>query len=223
MKIALVYIGLPRFKNIGLENHKSFIDGLKSIADVTVYDYTQPNLDRSTCPTTIPAQIQVWDFYQTLKLIEEDIIIKIRTDVWFAENSANIILEKFNEFIINNLSVLYIGSDDEDPYTESNFFMHQVHVKYPVKDLIIIARKNKLLSYENFLRKSKFDKKQRRGNYLFRYIIADHTNCFNLGTKIFLIRQEYNNYPNDVTVVKDWAVTYKDGLCQYNKWIEAHE
>jgi lipopolysaccharide export system permease protein len=66
-KIAIVYIGLPRFKELGSNNHRHLLNKLNERWDVVEYDFLQPKLDRVDCPfppnDTGAARIQVWDFY----------------------------------------------------------------------------------------------------------------------------------------------------------------
>ena len=210
MKLSLVYIGLPRFEKLGRENHKSFIEKLNDIAEVTVYDYTQPKLDRTECPFDVPSQIQLWDFYKILELVPDNIIIKIRTDIWFTENAVDIIISKIKEFNEKAWDILFISDDHENPNTELNFFIHPTidYKMSSVKDLIVVARKNKILSYDEYFIKSGSVKKIYNGNLLFKCIISNFDQSYNLGTKIFLIKKEYNYYPNDVEIITDWASKY---------------
>ena len=40
-------------------------------------------------------------------------------------------------------------------------------------------------------------------------LISNFDQSYTLGTKIFLIRKEYNYYPSDVEIITDWASAYK--------------
>ena len=210
MKLSLVYVGLPRYEKLGRTNHKSFLKKLNDIAEVTVYDYTQPKLDRTDCPFDVPAQLQLWDFYKILELVPDNIIIKIRTDIWFTDDAVDIIISKIKEFNEKEWDILFIGDDHENPDTELNFFIQPTidYKKSSVKDLIVVARKNKILSYDEYFIKSDSIKNKYNGNLLFKCIISNFDQSYTLGTKIFLIKKEYNYYPSDVEIITNWASAY---------------
>ena len=210
MKLSLVYVGLPRYEKLGRTNHKSFLKKLNDIAEVTVYDYTQPKLDRTDCPFDVPAQLQLWDFYKILELVPDNIIIKIRTDIWFTDDAVDIIISKIKEFNEKEWDILFIGDDHENTDTELNFFIQPTidYKKSSVKDLIVVARKNKILSYDEYFIKSDSIKNKYNGNLLFKCIISNFDQSYTLGTKIFLIKKEYNYYPSDVEIITNWASAY---------------
>ena len=99
-KVALFYIGLVRFEKLGKENHKKLIDILTEAYDLKIYDFTLPNIDRTDCTFEDSGRIQVYDFYTALDQIEEDIVIKFRTDIWLTDSVIDPILTELN-LIVN--------------------------------------------------------------------------------------------------------------------------
>ena len=85
MDIGFVYTGERRFENIGRENHKLLFNALSEFTAFNIYDECKD--DRSNDDFTISAPNQIWDFYKALPKVKEQIVIRMRTDIWFAKSS----------------------------------------------------------------------------------------------------------------------------------------
>lgn len=199
-KIAIVYIGQPRFENIGKNNHKQLIDKLNERWEVVEYNFLQPILDRSDCPfpenDTGAARIQVWDFYKTLDLVEEKIIIKLRSDIWFAQSSINVVITELNLVVSGKQDISYMGCDSSYNFSEK-------YVKMPTKkgkilDLVIIANKNKIRKKEIALANLQEGKLAhlRSGNSTFKVLTTPQTISAKVFCQIYIIRKETDS-PND--------------------------
>ena len=85
MDIGFVYTGERRFENIGRENHKQLFNSLSEFTAFNIYDECKD--DRSNDEFTLSAPNQIWDFYKALPKVKEQIVIRMRTDIWFSKSS----------------------------------------------------------------------------------------------------------------------------------------
>ena len=85
MDIGLVYTGERRFEKIGKENHKLLYNTLSEFTTFNIYDECKD--DRSNDEFTLSAPNQIWDFYKALPKVKEQIVIRMRTDIWFSKSS----------------------------------------------------------------------------------------------------------------------------------------
>ena len=85
MDIGFVYTGERRFENIGKENHKFLYNTLSEFTTFNIYDECKD--DRSNDEFTLSAPNQIWDFYKALPKVKEQIVIRMRTDIWFSKSS----------------------------------------------------------------------------------------------------------------------------------------
>ena len=85
MDIGFVYTGERRYENIGKENHKLLYNALSEFTAFNIYDECKD--DRSNDEFTLSAPNQIWDFYKALPKVKEQIVIRMRTDIWFSKSS----------------------------------------------------------------------------------------------------------------------------------------
>ncbi len=180
--IALFYIGQSRYADIGRSNHEKLLEKLRKNFNVVVYNFTQPILDRAKCPfpenDTGAARIQIWDFYESLKIISERYVIKIRTDVWLTDSGIEVLIEELNDIIAGKQRISYLGMETKNYYKE-------IKLKLPVGkgkivEYIVIADKNYIKNDENSMYELQNGKlsRLRSGNSTWKVIRNSHDIAF---------------------------------------------
>jgi hypothetical protein len=210
--VAVVYIGLPRYESIGRQNHKILLSKLREKYNVVEYNFLQPLLDRSTCPFNPnekgAARIQIWDFYTALDAIQERFVIKLRTDVWFAKSSTQVVLAELENIVAGKHDISYMGLDIIYNPSATNLKMACDNLK--VLDLVILVDRLKIVRKDivfSELQKGKLAA-FKSGNSTWRCIWTNKTRAFIIGCQLYLIRKEYNEFPNDWDVAYDFVHSY---------------
>ncbi len=203
-KIAVVYIGQRKFDTTSRANHDRLFELLRTKYEINVYDFT-----RSGPSTTGPFQssggVQVWDFLQAVKQVNEDIVIKLRTDTWFTNNSMPVILNELDEIVNNNNDVAFMGIDFTNHYDKLHERLDASATK-KVTDFVVIAKRSSL-DTEEFIITRLNGPKHKSGNVMFKYILAPDTRALSVSCQIYLLRKDYQA-PNNWQVYSDWTSEY---------------
>ena len=85
MEIGFLYTGEKRFEKIGRENHKLLYNTLSEFTSFNIYDECKK--DRSNDEFELSAPNQICDFYKALPVVKEQMVIRMRTDIWFSKSS----------------------------------------------------------------------------------------------------------------------------------------
>jgi hypothetical protein len=205
-KVALFYIGQVRFDQLGKENHKKLIDILSEVYDLKIYDFTLPNIDRTNCTFEDSGRIQVYDFYTALDQIEEDIVIKFRTDIWLTDSVIDPILRELNLIVSGDQDLSYMGMaliSGNNEFDSAEYYSYSYRKTGKILDWIIIANRCKLTKKEDafiHITEGKYIKTAGGGNHTYRVLKTPETNTVIVCCQIYLIRKEYDSYPTDVQV-----------------------
>ena len=203
MAIAVVYIGQRKFDKTSTANHQALIELLRTQHTVNVYDFT-----RSEPSTTGPFQssggVQVWDFLQAVKQVKEDIIIKLRTDTWFTNNSMPVILNELDEIVNNNNDVAFMGVDFTNHYDKLHERNDATNKK--VTDFAVIARRSSLDAEESIVTRLN-GPKHKSGNVMFKYILAPDARAVSVSCQMYLLRKDYDA-PSNWQIYSDWTSEY---------------
>lgn len=203
MAIAVVYIGQRKFDATSRTNHDRLLESLRAKYEINVYDFT-----RSGPSTTGPFQssggIQVWDFLQAVKQVEEDIIIKLRTDTWFTTNSMSVVLSELDEIVNGNNDVAFMGVDFTNHYDKLHERSDATNKK--VTDFAIIARRSSLDTEDSIVTRLN-GPKHKSGNVMFKYILAPDARAVNISCQMYLLRKDYD-VPNNWQIYSDWTSEY---------------
>jgi hypothetical protein len=204
MAIAVVYIGQRKFDKTSKANHQALIELLKTQHTVSVYDFTRsgPSIDG---PFTSSGGVQVWDFLQAVKSVDEDIIIKLRTDLWFTTNSMSVVLSELNEIVDGNNDVAFMGVDFTNHYDKLHERIDAAAFK-KVTDFAIIARRSSLDTEESIVTRLN-GPKHKSGNVMFKYILAPDARAVNISCQMYLIRKDYDT-PSNWQVYSEWTSEY---------------
>jgi hypothetical protein len=225
-KLAIFYIGLPRYETIGKQNHQQLIEALKTHWDIVEYNFCFPNIDRSSYPFTEHkkwghGQTQVWDFYTALDSIRETFVLKMRTDVWLAKSSIEYVSNELLNVQNSSKDLIYFGTDERSP----DLHMQRAHYDIPkakVLDLIIAANKTKISSKEDAFVKLSQVKSKNNGNASYTVLIHNPQKTNVVPLKICPIRKEYSNYPTTKQVFLDWVDWFPEddyNALNYKRWL----
>lgn len=203
MAIAVVYIGQRKFDKTSTANHQALIELLKTQHTVNVYDFTRPG-PSTDGPFSSSGGIQVWDFLQAVKSVHEEIVIKLRTDLWFTRNSMSAVLSELNEIINGNNDVAFMGIDFTNHYDKLHERNDAINKK--VTDFAIIARRSSLDVEESIVTRLN-GPKHKSGNVMFKYILAPDARAVSVSCQMYLLRKDYHK-PDNWQIYSDWTREY---------------
>lgn len=215
MAIGIIQIGLKRFYETTKENHKKLYDILNTKYGINVYDFYRNSPDPN-CPFDLSGKVQVYDFMKSKDKIEEEIVIKIRTDVYFTDTAIEVICNEIDNVLNYESDIVYIGIDFLLDYNTIHRRENARTVKgHKVTDFVIIARKNKLSNTDEVIEILKNSVKDKSGNKTFNLIMGTDAIATKVSTQMYLVRKDYKNYDN-------WQI-YWDWVSEYRKADHAQE
>lgn len=245
--IAVCYTGDKRFNyKLTFLNHKKLFDKLSEIGNLKFYFFTKDLPERGICPyddnqpdLAIEGKyrrgqggaVQTWDFMNATSLVDENIVIRMRTDTWFHDSAIDVISNELKEIVDGKTDIAFFGSDLINGNVGKEFekiFLDPNHIT-KIQDFIIIANKTKILSpsevYERI--EATHPKKRRSGNKIFRYCLPDGVNAYTILCKIYLIRKFYKDEQDEITIFKDYLESYGTvskvpELQEAYNWLEEH-
>ena len=231
--IAVFYTGDIRHNQlVSRKNHQRFLDALAEIDHYQVYDFTRNDPERGQCPYDPPPEqadpdnvyrrgfgggVQVWDFMRGVQRTTEPVVIRLRTDLWFTASSIQVICDEIKLLINNHTDVAYFGSDWlNDSVGQVNMKLPvNIHIDPHVQDFVVAARRDGIKDFDTVINDINVlnPNKRRSGNKLFRYILKMNgldqvSRAHRILCPLWLIRQDYGDYPTDSTVVRDYIQSY---------------
>jgi len=224
--ISIFYTGDKRHNSeIMRQNHSALFDRLKMLDSIDVQFYTKDYPNRGECPfdeggadTKLRrgqgGAVQVWDFVTSVDRSQGEIVLKLRTDIWFTESSLEVVVKHVQDIIAGNTDIVFFGSD------LVNDNQGKIHEVIPIRngdppriqDFVIAARKDKLTPSQNVIQDllNISPKKRRSGNKTFRDIVPNNVVAFTVLCHLWLIRRWYDQYPSNHTVCGDYIQSYID-------------
>lgn len=203
MAIAVVYIGQRKFDKTSTANHQALIELIKTQHTVNVYDFTRPGPSTSG-PFQSSGGVQVWDFLQAVKQVKEDIVIKLRTDLWFTRNAMSVVLSELGEVVNKNNDVAFMGVDFTNHYDKLHDRTDATNKK--VTDFAIIARITSLDTEQSIVTRLN-GPKHKSGNVMFKYILAPEARAVSVSCQMYLLRKDYDT-PSNWQIYSDWTSEY---------------
>jgi hypothetical protein len=226
--ISVFYTGDRRHnEKIMEQNHFRFLKQIATIDHVDVKFYTKDFAERGVCPFDEGGDdtrlrrgqggaVQVWDFVTSVDRSPGEIVIKLRTDVWFTDSSIRVITQHLQDIVNNRSDIVFFGSDlVNDNQGKEHEVIPIANGDPPrIQDFVVIARKSSLEpSYkviEDLLNIS--PKKRRSGNKTFRDIVSSTAKASTVLCHLWLIRRWYDTMPTDHVVCGDYIQSYiEDG------------
>lgn len=231
--IAVIYTGDIRHnQSVAQRNHQKFFDALAQIAPYQRYDFTRNDPNRGQCPYDPPAEqadpdnvyrrgfggaVQVWDFMRGVERTEEPIVVRLRTDLWFTDSSIKVICDEIQRLIDNETDIAYFGSDwiNESAGAVNTRLPVNWHSDALVQDFVVAVRRDGIRTFESVVKHidDLNPNKRRSGNKIFRYLIKSDgpeqlSRAHRILCQLWLVRQNYGDYPNDMIVVRDYIQSY---------------
>ena len=215
MAVAVVYIGQSRFDKTSRANHDELFELLRTKYEINVYDFTRPG-PSTTGPFQSSGGTQVWDFLQAVKQVEEDIIIKLRTDTWFTNNSMSVILNELDEIVNGNNDVAFMGIYFTNHYDKLHERIDADTTK-KVTDFAVIAKRSVLDNEESIITRLN-GPKHKSGNVMFKYILAPDARAVSVSCQMYLLRKDYHT-PDNWQIYSDWTREYYKSEAS-QQWVE---
>jgi len=218
MTIAILQIGVKRSFKVCEENHNNFYNILRERYSIRIYDHYKSN-DKGKQPFKSGGKIQVYDFINHCENIEEDIIIKFRSDIFITKTAQEVILNELVKVISNQVDLVFLGTNIHNDYKQTYKIYEDSRICPKINDFIIIARKSVLPKYEDikdFLIKAKEDSS---GNVHFHLIVKENTRSINISTQIYLVRKESKDPCDNWEIYYAWAQSYMYKAVIQHNWI----
>lgn len=218
MAIGIMQIGLKRFYETTKSNHKKLYDTLAKRYEIKIYDFYRQGPDAS-CPFDQSGKVQVYDFFKGCKNVNEDIVIKIRSDVYLTRNAIDVVCKELDNVIAGESDIVYLGIDFLNDYNQIHKRENARHCA-KITDFLIIARKNKLADGEEIISAMKSNVKDKSGNKTYFLILGPDAIATKVSCQMYLVRKEYNNFDN-WQIYWDWCQQYrKSELAQ--EWVRSN-
>ena len=191
MDIGFVYTGERRFENIGRENHKQLFNSLSEFTAFNIYDECKD--DRSNDEFTLSAPNQIWDFYKALPKVKEQIVIRMRTDIWFSKSSIPHVINDILATLQGKRNFTLVGAELDRHYNNEYATYDLPEVKKQKRktktaDFMTIVNRDVLKPKEDIYKWLKTEK-SKSGNRLWQKIRYGEGK-YSFG-QIYLIRHNY--------------------------------
>jgi len=191
MDIGFVYTGERRFESIGRENHKQLFNALSEFTAFNIYDECKD--DRSNDEFTLSAPNQIWDFYKALPKVKEQIVIRMRTDIWFSKSSIPHVINEILATQQGQRNFTLIGAELDRHYNNEYATYDLPEVKKQKRktktaDFMTIVNRDVLKPKEDIYKWLKTEK-SKSGNRLWQKIRYGEGK-YSFG-QIYLIRHNY--------------------------------
>jgi hypothetical protein len=219
MNIALVYIGHARHQQTSKNNHKKLLELLQSKYTVTVYNFLKTETN-PLCPFDTSGGAQVWDFLTSCERVTEEIVIKIRTDVWFTKSAMETTLSELEEIAEGRNDIAFLGLAFTTHYDQI-MVRSSARVGKKVTDFVIIARKSELEPLDSVVAKLTAAK-DKSGNKMFRAVMSATARAVNTSCQMYLLRHDYKE-PNNWQIYSEWAVELKLKSAPAWEWVTQHQ
>lgn len=225
MKISMIYTGDVRGNHtVMARNHLPVIMELQKLCEVETLDFTKKSDKRGANPYDHGepdikyrrgegGAVQLWDFLHAIDNSNGDIVIKMRTDVWFTPLAREKVIDAVKRIINDEADFFYLGSDWIAGKMDGYEFEISPAIKL-ITDFVIIARRDKLRSTEDIRQQLENTppQKRRSGNKTFRWLTMEKEKMFgrtySVFANIWLIRKDYELIPSDWEVCRDYIQSY---------------
>lgn len=204
--IAIVYIGEHRLSDTTALNQKRLLDAISKKYVCRLYDFTHQNRTWSVSGLC-SEQAQILDIHHALKVVEEPVVFKIRTDIWICPWEVDNIISMIDRVVQEKIDFVYIG-----PYVGLNyrslkdvpeeFEIKRNHQPRFVNDVIVIFRKDWAQDvpalFDMIPEQIEYD--LNRGWWMLPKI---QSRCLHADIDVYTVRKPLES-PSDFQVVEDW-------------------
>ena len=190
--LGIFYTGEERFREQTKANHQHLLDLISNQHRTQVYWFTQPNFDRAACPYYETERfrsggIQIWDFVSAAEQMTEPVIIKMRTDVWFAKSCINVVLEMISRVMSKEFDLVYLGSELYENF-DAICNVESANID-KIQDFVIIARKDAINNLSETVDRYMHMKPNKSGNKVFQALIKKPEKSITVRCQMYLMRK----------------------------------
>jgi hypothetical protein len=207
MEIAFVYTGERRFENIGKKNnHLHLFQALSESTSFKIIDKCKE--DRKNDEFILSGPNQIWDFYKAIDNVKEDIVIRMRTDIWFSKSSIPHVVNEILSTLQGKQNFSMIGSELFNHYNieYETYDLPENNFKVKTADFMTIANKKVLIPKDVIFNQLK-NEKSKSGNRLWQRI-RKGSGKYSFG-QIYLIRENFREeHLNDEYIAYTFAKGY---------------
>ena len=197
--IGILQIGLKRNFDIASRNHDTLYKILHSRFNINIYDFYRTG-PLEGCPFNSSGRIQLYDFFTSIEKVPDEIILKIRSDIFLTKSSMEVLCTEIDNVLNNKLDICYLGIDFKN-YYDQIYYRKNAKLCTKVPDKLILARKSKLIDnwLEN-IHKNVSDNDS--GNIAYLTIKKQNAIAYMANCQIYILKHEIIEEDN-------WSLYYK--------------
>lgn len=199
--IAVIYLGAAKFRDYTRINHEMLFNQLRSNWPITIYDYTDSNIDWKSWPAVENTKVQeVHSFLQVLDRVSEKVVIKLNTDVWFTPQAQEAVLQETMSIANGITDACFIGMELSEDFAVD---YHRIKIEKTVKiqDTVVIAHTDRINKGVIAQQEIEQDRKAHSRNRAYRHLVAKDSNAVSIHTQLPVVcddRLPANDY--DITM-----------------------
>lgn len=199
--ISIIQTGLGRYREITNPNHKELYDLIAEHYPITIHDFYRTDSDPE-CPYKGSGSVQLFDLLKAKDKVDNEIILKIRSDILITKVARLAILDELKKIINGEIDISFIGIEllkyYHLPYHQANY-LHKVR---KVLDYVVICKKSML---DDTVIDGHHDKiSSNTGNAVLYLLIKDNMRASIMSTQIYVIRKNFETFTNH-DVYLEWA------------------
>ena len=208
--IAIAYLGDEQYFATVTNNHDRLIGKIQAAMSAKRYNFTdsvKPWINKYNDDATIdgrPERQQLYDFYQALKNVEEDIVVRLRSDVWFTEGAMDVIVNEITEVANGNVDMSFIGGSlilqPDARYVKQTYTGTDDNPSHSMNDFCVIVNRTKVPNETDVFTQEYVTNDWRLGRGFFK-LISETSNVNNVIDQIYLVTSLVDN-PTDAKIVQ---------------------
>ena len=215
MNIAIIQIGLDDNFKIAKHNHELLYKVLSEKYNINIYNFYRQRAIPD-CPFFSTGLIQVYDFFTSLQKTSEDIVIKMRSDIFLTKSAINVLCEEIDAVIKNEIDISYIGMYFSSEYNKI-CFKANANLYSKVADKIVIARKSKLnTNWFDVLSKLPDSVS---GNLAYLTIKKEDAVARMVSCQIYVVEKDLNIDADNWTIYKEWCQGFARKSAEAVNWV----
>jgi len=218
MTIAILQNGIRRNFKVCQENHSKFYNILQDIYGIKVYDFYKSD-SKQKQKFNSGGKIQLYDLLENSKNIEEDIFIKVRSDIFITTTAQQVIIKEIEKVISNQIDIIFLGTNIHNDYNQTYKIYEDTKSCSRLNDFVIIVRKSCLPNYDSIKNSLINGNDHISGNVYFHLLINDNVRASNVSTQIYIVRSEPKNVNDNWEIYYTWAQSYMYNAVKQHNWI----
>lgn len=185
--IAVIYLGAAKFRDYTRMNHEMLFNQLRSNWPITVYDYTDPNIDWKSWPMVENVKIQeVYSFLEVLNRVQEKVVIKLNTDTWFTSQAVDAVVQETALIADGSTDACFVGMELSEDFAVD---YHRIKVEKTVKvqDTVVIVHTDRINKGTVAQQELEQDHKAQSRNRAYRHLVSKDSNAVSIHTQLPMV------------------------------------